>query len=398
MDRPYNILFLAVAQTILWAGLYYLFPALFARWELNLGFSKTAIASAFTSALIISSVLAPLVGNLIDKGHGQKILIGSSILGAAGLIVLSFSSEFWVFFLTWSVIGIALSGCLYEPCFAYVTKVRGTKAKDAIIFITLIAGFAGTVSFPVANIFADLINWQASARLFAFVILLFVVPILFLSTKNEDKHSINLNSSPDKISNYKLRDDLIRPEFSYLFFSFFVLALAHGMIITHIIPLLIERNISNSIQLFISASIGPMQVLGRIIMIILQKQNFSINIISTLTFLLKIIGTVFLIYANDNIYFLILFVIFQGSGAGMTSISRAVVTANIMGYERFGSVSGAMSIGFTGGTALSSFLGAQLWEWNGYDFMLKIVSILLIMGFISFIIALKIDQNKKLIN
>ena len=395
MDRPYNILFLAVAQTILWAGLYYLFPALFARWELYLGFSKTAIASAFTSALIISSVLAPLVGNLIDKGHGQKILIGSSILGAAGLIVLSFSSEFWVFFLTWSVIGIALSGCLYEPCFAYVTKVRGTKAKDAIIFITLIAGFAGTVSFPVANIFADLINWQASARLFAFVILLFVVPILFLSTKNEDKHSINLNSSPDKISNYKLRDDLIRPEFSYLFFSFFVLALAHGMIITHIIPLLIERNISNSIQLLISASIGPMQVLGRIIMIILQKQNFSINIISTLTFLLKIIGTVFLIYANDNIYFLILFVIFQGSGAGMTSISRAVVTANIMGYERFGSVSGAMSIGFTGGTALSSFLGAQLWEWNGYDFMLKIVSILLIMGFISFVIALKIDQNNK---
>ena len=255
-------------------------------------------------------------------------------------------------FLTWSVIGIALSGCLYEPCFAYVTKVRGTKAKDAIIFITLIAGFAGTVSFPVANIFADLINWQASARLFAFVILLFVVPILFLSTKNEDKHSINLNSSPDKISNYKLRDDLIRPEFSYLFFSFFVLALAHGMIITHIIPLLIERNISNSIQLLISASIGPMQVLGRIIMIILQKQNFSINIISTLTFLLKIIGTVFLIYANDNIYFLILFVIFQGSGAGMTSISRAVVTANIMGYERFGSVSGAMSIGFTGGCLL----------------------------------------------
>jgi len=336
-----------------------------------------------------------LVGNLIDKGYGQKILIGSSILGAAGLIVLSFSSEFWVFFLTWSVIGIALSGCLYEPCFAYVTKVRGTKAKDAIIFITLIAGFAGTVSFPVANIFADLINWQASARLFAFVILLFVVPILFVSTKNEDKHSINLNSSSDKISNYKLRDDLIRPEFSYLFFSFFVLALAHGMIITHIIPLLIERNISNSIQLLISASIGPMQVLGRIIMIILQKQNFSINIISTLTFLLKIIGTVFLIYANDNIYFLILFVIFQGSGAGMTSISRAVVTANIMGYERFGSVSGAMSIGFTGGTALSSFLGAQLWEWNGYDFMLKIVSILLIMGFISFVIALKIDQNNK---
>ena len=395
MDRPSNILFLAIAQTILWAGLYYIFPALFARWELNLGFSKTAIASAFTSAIIISSLLAPFVGNLIDKGYGKRILIGSSILGAIGLIILSFSSEFWTFFLSWSVIGIALSGCLYEPCFAYVTKVRGAKAKDAIIFITLIAGFAGTVSFPVANIFADLINWNASARIFAVVILIFVVPILLISTKSEDKHSVNLKPSSDKYVNYKLRTDLIRPEFISLFFSFLILALAHGMVITHIFPLLIERNISNATQLLITALIGPSQVVGRIIMIILQKQNFSINIISTLTFILKIVASIFLLYANNNIYLLILFVIFQGSGAGMTSITRAVVTANIIGYEKFGSVSGAMAVGFIGGSALAPILGAQIWEWSSYDSMLKIVSILLTMGFISFIIALKVDKNNK---
>ena len=155
MDRPTNILFLAIAQTILWAGLYYIFPALFAKWEISFGFSKTAITSAFTSAIIISSILAPFVGNLIDRGYGRAILVGSSILGAIGLIALSFASGFLIFFVTWCVIGIALSGCLYEPCFAYVTKIRGTKAKDAIIFITLIAGSAGTVSFPVSNIFAD---------------------------------------------------------------------------------------------------------------------------------------------------------------------------------------------------------------------------------------------------
>ena len=396
MDRPTNILFLAIAQTLLWAGLYYIFPALFARWEISLGYSKTAIASAFTSAIIISSILAPFVGNLIDRGYGRSILVGSSILGAFGLIALSFSSGFLIFFVSWSVIGIALSGCLYEPCFAYVTKVRGTKAKDAIIFITLIAGFAGTVSFPVSNIFADLINWQASARIFAGVILFFVVPILLISTKSENKHSVNLKPLSNKIDNYKLRNDLIRPEFISLFFSFLALALAHGMIITHIIPLLIERNIPNAIQLFITALIGPSQVVGRIIMIILQKQKFSINIISTLTFILKIVATIFLIYANNNIYLLILFVIFQGSGAGMTSIARPVVTANIMGYERFGSVSGAMAVGYIGGSALSPIIGAQIWEWSNYDSMLRIISVILLMGFVSFIIALKIDHNIKI--
>ena len=168
------------------------------------------------------------------------------------------------------------------------------------------------------------------------------------------------------------------------------------MVITHIIPLLIERNIPNAIQLFITALIGPSQVVGRIIMIILQKQKFSINIISTLTFILKIVATIFLIYANNNIYLLILFVIFQGSGAGMTSIARPVVTANIMGYERFGSVSGAMAVGYIGGSALSPIIGAQIWEWSNYDSMLRIISVILLMGFVSFIIALKIDHNTKI--
>ena len=225
--------------------------------------------------------------------------------------------------------------------------------------------------------------------------MIFVVPILLISTKSEDKHSVNLKPLSDKFANYKLRNDLIRPEFISLFFSFLILALAHGMVITHIFPLLIERNIPNATQLLITALIGPSQVAGRIIMIILQQQNFSINNISTLTFILKIVASMFLLYANNNIYLLILFVIFQGSGAGMTSITRAVVTANIIGYERFGSVSGAMAVGFIGGSALSPILGAQIWEWSGYDSMLKIVSILLTMGFISFIIALKIDHNSK---
>ena len=131
-------------------------------------------------------------------------------------------------------------------------------------------------------------------------------------------------------------------------------------------------------------------------MIILQKQKFSINIISTLTFILKIVATIFLIYANNNIYLLILFVIFQGSGAGMTSIARPVVTANIMGYERFGSVSGAMAVGYIGGSALSPIIGAQIWEWNSYGSMLRIISVILLMGFVSYIIALKINHNNKI--
>ena len=392
VENPLPIYILAVTQTIVWAGLYYIFPALLAKWELNLGFSKTELTSAFTTAILISSVLAPIVGRQIDKGHGQIILIGSTILGASALFYLSFISSFLMFYLSWCVIGVALSGCLYEPCFAYVTKQRGEKSVNAIILITLFAGFAGTISYPVANIIADLSNWQISLRFFSIIILIFVTPLLFLATNIEKKSLINSIPKSIKQIDYKIKNDLLNLKFVFLFIAFTTLAIAHGSVVTHIIPLLLERQIQPGNELLISSLMGPMQVLGRIIMIVLQKKNLSINIISNLTFILKIVGIICLLIADNNLYMLLLFVMFQGSGAGMTSISRAVVTANIMGYDRFASISGVMAVGFIGGAALAPILGAQLWEIGGYDLMLKIVLIILTLGLANYLAALKLNK------
>lgn len=392
VDQPASIYILAIFQTIVWAGLYYIFPALLAKWELNLGFSKIELTSSFTTAILISSILAPFVGRKIDKGHGQTILIGSTILGAIALFFLSFASSFLMFYLTWCVIGVALSGCLYEPCFAYVIKQRGEKSVNAIILITLFAGFAGTISFPVANMIADLSSWQISLRFFSILILIFVIPLLFLATNIEKKSSFNSIPKSIKKIDYKIKNDLLNLKFIFLFIAFTTLAVAHGSIVTHIIPLLLERQIKPGNEILISSLMGPMQVLGRILIIVLQKKNLSINIISNLTFILKIFAMICLLITDNNLYMLLLFVIFQGSGAGMTSISRAVVTANIMGYDRFATISGVMAVGFIGGNALGPIFGAQLWVFGGYDLMLKIVLVILTLGLANYLAALKLNK------
>ena len=46
------ILFLAIAQTLVWAGLYYLFPALLLRWEESFGWSKADLGIATASGQI----------------------------------------------------------------------------------------------------------------------------------------------------------------------------------------------------------------------------------------------------------------------------------------------------------------------------------------------------------
>ncbi|MCE7027194.1 hypothetical protein [Jiella avicenniae] len=63
---------LAVGETIVWAAFYYTFPALLTRWKGAEGWSKTILTAAFAGTIMLSALLAPLAGRLIDRGHGRR--------------------------------------------------------------------------------------------------------------------------------------------------------------------------------------------------------------------------------------------------------------------------------------------------------------------------------------
>ena len=142
---------LAVAETIVWAAMYYSFPALLLEWEKDFGWSKTELTGALTLALLVSAAAAPFAGRIIDHGHGRRLLTSSALFGASLLMVLSQVTQLWQFYAVWFLLGFAMAGCLYDACFAILTRTMGDKTKRAITLVTLVAGLAGTVSVPSAN-------------------------------------------------------------------------------------------------------------------------------------------------------------------------------------------------------------------------------------------------------
>ena len=88
------------------------------------------------------------------------------------------------------------------------------------------------------------------------------------------------------------------------------------------------------------------------------------------------------------------FVAVHGSGYGVTSITRPVVTADILGRAGFGAISGAMAVGCMGGFALAPLLAAQLWQWGGYDLMLETALVISLLGLFSFLLAMLSVRKK----
>jgi len=75
---------LAIAQTIVWAGLYYGFPALILRWETEFGWTKAELTGAVTLSIGLSALFSPLAGRLIDRGLGPQVLAGGALAGGRG--------------------------------------------------------------------------------------------------------------------------------------------------------------------------------------------------------------------------------------------------------------------------------------------------------------------------
>lgn len=65
------------------------------------------------------------------------------------------------------VIGIGMAMGLYEPAFAALTGLYGRTARGPITGITLIAGFASTVGWPLSALLNAQYDWRTACLVWA---------------------------------------------------------------------------------------------------------------------------------------------------------------------------------------------------------------------------------------
>ena len=358
----------ALAETLVWAAYFYSFPAFLPIWEEELGFSKANLTGTFTLSLVVSAVLSPAVGRLIDKGYGRAVFAGSAALASAMLCLLSQATEIWHFYAIWFVIGVAMSGSLYDACFAIVTYSLGPDARRAITLITLAAGFAGTVSFPSAFFLTEFFGWRTAILIFAAAIAIFCIPLILYgsyfaglqSKGHSPKSSQTLSEALSVTQN---------PRFWFIGVTFFLISVNHGIVMSHILPILHERGLNAGLSVLIASLIGPMQVAGRVTMMAFEK-HISVFAICVACFIAIFVAGWALYFGGRGMILIAIFVILQGAGYGILSIIRPTVIAELLGHRDFGIIAGLLAVGFVIGTAIAPTLGSFLWLYGTYDLVI----------------------------
>ena len=139
---------LGLAQTLAWGSSYYL-PAILADpISAGVGVPRSWVFGALSSALLIAAFAGPAVGRIVDRRGGRGVLALSNIVLAGGLVALAVANGPVLLFAAWAVLGVGMALGLYDTAFAALSALYGRDARGPITGITLIAGFASTVSWP----------------------------------------------------------------------------------------------------------------------------------------------------------------------------------------------------------------------------------------------------------
>ncbi len=320
------ILALGTTQTLAWASSYYL-PAILADpIARDLSVSSNWIFTAFSAALVISALIGPRVGRQIDLVGGRSVLSMSNLVLAAGLVLLGFATSIPLLVVAWLLLGVGMGAGLYDAAFAALGRIYGDTARRSITGITLMAGFASTIGWPLSAWGLETIGWRNTCFAWAAAHILIGLPInlLMLPAVKGAKAAVAAAVKPH------IPIDRTMIVLAFVFAAAWTVT---GAMAAHL-PRIMEAAGATSTQaVFAGALIGPAQVAARIFEASFLSRYHPL-FSTKLACITHPIGAAILGLAGGGAASV--FALFHGAGNGILTIARGTLPLAIFGPENYG--------------------------------------------------------------
>ena len=322
------VISLGITQTIGYASSFYL-PAVLARpMAEELKTSASTVYAAFSIALIIAALIAPFAGRYIDKWGGKRILSATNIWFAFSLIFLSQTHHIILFFLGWIFMSLSMGAGLYDMAFASVVRSRGQTSQSIIVGITLIAGFASTIGWPITHYFLTTFSWRIALLAWAGVHLFLALPLHLslvlpmhpISTKSE------LGSQGEQKKSYVLITFVLALVF--VCFGFCVNAIAG-----HIPGLLQLFGVTAAVSIAVCTALGPAQVFARLTYFFALQKVHPATTAMMAVFIMPLGAISLILFGQD---FALAVCITHGFGSGIMFIVKGILPLRIFGEKGYG--------------------------------------------------------------
>lgn len=158
---------LGATQIIGYGSVYYAYPILAPAVAAEFAVGEPLLFGILSAGLLLGGLAAPALGGLVDRIGAARVMTAGSLSMAGLLTLLAFAPNIYVFCGLILLIELISFAVLYDAAFALLAQKRPLDTRKAITRLTLIAGFASTIFWPLSAFLLDAFGWRATQLIFA---------------------------------------------------------------------------------------------------------------------------------------------------------------------------------------------------------------------------------------
>jgi MFS family permease len=330
---------LAITQIVSWGTMYYAFAVLSPAIRRDLGLSFETAFAAFSWSLLVAGVVATPVGALVDRHGGRYVMAAGSVASAIGLAWLSRCTTTLSYFGAWTVIGLAMALALYEAAFATINRKLDAGAPRAISTLTLFAGFASTLFWPLTLAIDAHLAWRDTYLAYALLQLAVCLPLHLWLGRDAPHPPAPAQAVQDS---HTLAQAVRHPVFWKLALAFSANVFIFSALAVHLIPLLQSLGQSAGSAVVLAARVGPMPVAGRLGERTLAR-DMAPQMVGRFVFATLPAGLLALALLGTRAWAVALFCMLYGMSNGVLTIIRGTLPRALFGARHYGAIMGAMA-------------------------------------------------------
>jgi predicted MFS family arabinose efflux permease len=366
-NRVYRtVTVVGAAQVISHAGAYYLPAVMAVPASIELSISSATVYAGLSLALAVSGLAGPTAGKLVDRFGGRPVLIASNLLLAAGLSLLALAQGLSLLLLAYAVLGLGMATGMFEVAFAAIVRIFGKKSHNALVGVTMVAGFASVAGWTISVFVEARYGWRGVCWFWAAMNVLVALPLNMLIPRASDSadpaapaESHNQTAQPSTVVLDPKREKYITVLLAFVFASSGFISM--GMM-SHLPRLLEGVGVPLLVAFSIGALVGPAQITGRILDFSFLRRLHPL-IGTRIAALAHPLGIAALVVLGAP--FAALFVILHGLGNGILIIARGTLPLALFGPQGFGRRQGWLTMPAKFAQAIAPFtFGLALTQWG----------------------------------
>ncbi len=358
--------------------------------QVSLGISQTWVFGAFTIGLLVSGAASPLVGRLVDERGGRNILAAGSLVGAFAFLALALAQNPATFFFGWALGGVAMAATLYDPAFATLHQLSREHYRRSVTALTLIAGFASTVFWPLTNWLEHCVGWRMTFGAFALLHLVVCLPLHWFAIPRVT-NLVHVKATESAAGN---QESSRSPSYYWLATAFSIGMFVMAVIFAHLIEMLKARGISSGDAILVGSLIGPTQVAARIVEFGLARHARATRV-GIAAFGMFAVAILVLAFAGHSFWWAVVFAVLFGASNGVMTIVRGTAPAELFGQHQLGSLLGRLARpAFVAKAIAPVTFAALIAHGISADWAHAGLAVLAILGFLSFAAAVRAANRR----